>query len=175
MINFRKLTLRYFGWCPGIDSAINFIPDKDISNRWITYPLISLTVIVSIFGLHNYLMFPTNYHWDINFHDSEYDDVYDMYFEKRSGDFFGIYMININIDSPQNTTCQIQLHQRTEGELRSLWTYRNGYYFFNLNPKTSFNTTMDLHNPYIFIFYSESVETKITVDIKYLKKDPYFP
>ncbi len=174
-MNFRKLTSRYFGWCSGIDSALKFIPDKDISDQWIVYSFASLSAIVVILGLRSYLMFFNNYQWDIDFHDSEYDEIYSMYVEKRSGDFFGIYMINIDVVAPQNTTCQIQLHQRYEGELCSLWAYRNGYYFWNLNPKTSFNTTMDLHNPYIFIFNSDSTETNIPIDIKYLRKDPSFP
>ena len=29
-MNLRKLTLKYFGWCPGIDNAAKFIPDGDI-------------------------------------------------------------------------------------------------------------------------------------------------
>jgi len=175
LINFREVTLRYLGWCPGIDSAINLIPDKDIPERWITYALVSLAVLVGILGFRSYLMFPHTYHWDIDFHDSEYDDVYGMYVEKKSGDFFGIHTVTMDVIAPQNTTCQIQLHQRSEGELRSLWVYRNGYFFFNQHPNPSFNTTMDLHNSYIFIFYAESVETNIIVDIKYLRQDPFFP
>jgi len=29
-MNLRKITLRYMGWCPGIDNAAKFIPDMDI-------------------------------------------------------------------------------------------------------------------------------------------------
>ena len=29
-MNLRKLTLKYMGWCPGIDNAAKFIPDRDI-------------------------------------------------------------------------------------------------------------------------------------------------
>ena len=29
-MNLRKVTLRYLGWCPGLDSAARFIPDRNI-------------------------------------------------------------------------------------------------------------------------------------------------
>jgi len=32
-MNLRKLTQMYMGWCPGVESAARFIPDRDISNR----------------------------------------------------------------------------------------------------------------------------------------------
>jgi hypothetical protein len=30
-MNLRKVTLRYLGWCPGIESAARFVPDREIS------------------------------------------------------------------------------------------------------------------------------------------------
>ena len=29
-MNLRKVTLRYLGWCPGVDNTARFIPDGDI-------------------------------------------------------------------------------------------------------------------------------------------------
>ena len=29
-MNLRKITLRYMGWCPGVDSAARFVPDREI-------------------------------------------------------------------------------------------------------------------------------------------------
>jgi len=29
-MNLRTLTLKYLGWCPGMDNAARFIPDGDI-------------------------------------------------------------------------------------------------------------------------------------------------
>jgi len=30
-MNLRTLTLKYLGWCPGVDSAARFIPDREIN------------------------------------------------------------------------------------------------------------------------------------------------
>lgn len=32
-MNPRKITLEYMGWCPGVESAARFIPDKEFSER----------------------------------------------------------------------------------------------------------------------------------------------
>jgi hypothetical protein len=32
-MNPRKITLEYLGWCPGVESAARFIPDKELSER----------------------------------------------------------------------------------------------------------------------------------------------
>jgi len=174
-MNFRKLTLRYLGWCPGIDSAINLIPDKDVSNRKITYSISALGMVVLILGIRSFLLFPHNYAWEIDFDDSDYDEPYGMYVESRTGDFWGIYSIKIRVEAPQNATIQIQLHQRSEGNLYSLWTYRDGVFYWKESPKTEFDIGMSLQNPFIWKIYSESREARIYVDIKYLRQDPSFP
>ncbi len=174
-MNFRKLTLRYLGWCPGIDSAINLIPDKDVSNRKITYSISALFTAVLILGIRSFLLFPHNYAWEIDFDDSPYDEPYGMYVESRTGDFWGIYSIKIRVEAPQNATIQIQLHQRSEGNLYSLWTYRDGVFYWIESPKPEFDIEMSLQNPFTWKIYSESREAYIYVDIKYLRQDPSFP
>ncbi|MBD3207283.1 hypothetical protein GF319_13210 [Candidatus Bathyarchaeota archaeon] len=32
-MNPRKITLEYLGWCPGVESAARFIPDKELSEK----------------------------------------------------------------------------------------------------------------------------------------------
>lgn len=32
-MNPRKITIEYLGWCPGVESAARFIPDKEVSER----------------------------------------------------------------------------------------------------------------------------------------------
>jgi hypothetical protein len=48
-MNLRKITLKYMGWCPGIEAAARFIPDKDIPNKiTVASMLLSLTILISI-------------------------------------------------------------------------------------------------------------------------------
>jgi len=43
-MNLRRITLKYMGWCPGVDSAARFLPDYDI-------PLKPWMLFVSIVGI----------------------------------------------------------------------------------------------------------------------------
>lgn len=43
-MNFRKITLKYMGWCPGIEAAARFIPDKEIPRTHV-YILISIAAL----------------------------------------------------------------------------------------------------------------------------------
>jgi len=45
-MNIRTITLRYLGWCPGIESAARFIPDKETTPTRI---VLALTFLTSVF------------------------------------------------------------------------------------------------------------------------------
>jgi hypothetical protein len=42
-MNLRALTLKYMGWCPGVNSAAKFIPDIDIP---VTPKLLGMVIII---------------------------------------------------------------------------------------------------------------------------------
>ena len=43
-MNLRRITLKYMGWCPGVDNAARFIPDYDV-------PLKPWMLFVSVVGI----------------------------------------------------------------------------------------------------------------------------
>ena len=64
-MNFRVLTLKYMGWCPGVESAARFIPDRDIPPIRIVFSFfIIASVSASSFLLSRealvYLGFPSD-------------------------------------------------------------------------------------------------------------------
>ncbi len=46
-MNLRKITLRYMGWCPGVEAASKFIPDRDIPPSRVAL-LVVLAAFVSV-------------------------------------------------------------------------------------------------------------------------------
>ena len=49
-MNLRALTLKYFGWCPGVKAASRFIPDRELPRRFSRiYSVFSLGLIVLCF------------------------------------------------------------------------------------------------------------------------------
>ena len=50
-MNPRKITLKYLGWCPGVSSASNFIPDKEIPNSLVFFASLLFLLLVGTFQL----------------------------------------------------------------------------------------------------------------------------
>ena len=50
-MNLRKITLRYMGWCPGVESAARFLPDREISRRGLVLTGVASTTILIAAGL----------------------------------------------------------------------------------------------------------------------------
>jgi hypothetical protein len=50
-MNMRKLTLRYMGWCPGVESAASFLPDREISRGGLLLTGIASASILIAAGL----------------------------------------------------------------------------------------------------------------------------
>jgi hypothetical protein len=61
-MNLRSLTLKYLGWCPGVESAARFIPERDVSNKTVIALAISFTsiIIVGLFAAQNLLIRPAS-------------------------------------------------------------------------------------------------------------------
>jgi hypothetical protein len=61
-MNLRSLTLKYLGWCPGVESAANFIPERDVPNKTVIALAISFTsiIIVGLFAAQNLLTRPAS-------------------------------------------------------------------------------------------------------------------
>jgi hypothetical protein len=61
-MNLRSLTLKYLGWCPGVESAARFIPERDVSNKTVIALALSFTsiIIVGLFAAQNLLTKPAS-------------------------------------------------------------------------------------------------------------------
>ena len=48
-MNLRKITLRYMGWCPGVESAARFLPDREISRSGLILTgVVSTTILIAV-------------------------------------------------------------------------------------------------------------------------------
>ena len=54
-MNLRALTLKYLGWCPGVEAAVRFIPNRDISARMKALVLLILGLVIG--ACHGYGIF----------------------------------------------------------------------------------------------------------------------
>ena len=52
MMNLRKVTLSYLGWCPGVSAAAKFVPDREIPDILVLGA--ALTVMVSVGAIQLY-------------------------------------------------------------------------------------------------------------------------
>jgi len=50
-MNPRKTTLKYLGWCPGVKSAAEFVPDRNIPNIYILFTAFSAILLVGLYQL----------------------------------------------------------------------------------------------------------------------------
>lgn len=49
-LNLRKITLKYMGWCPGVESAARFIPYEEVGRGKLIWVLMMLALYVGIFS-----------------------------------------------------------------------------------------------------------------------------
>ena len=83
-MNLRTTTLKYLGWCPGVESAARFIPDRDVSSRTVVSLAISVTsiIIVGLYAAQNLLIRPASGPLEIKidgviYADEEFDEDFD--------------------------------------------------------------------------------------------------
>jgi len=49
-MNLRVLTQKYMGWCPGVESAARFIPDRDVNDKAVGAAFIMLMLYIIFFS-----------------------------------------------------------------------------------------------------------------------------
>jgi len=52
-MNFRGVTLRYLGWCPGVKAAASFIPDREVPDIYVLSTALMLIVSVGAIQLYS--------------------------------------------------------------------------------------------------------------------------
>jgi hypothetical protein len=52
-MNFRVLTQKYMGWCPGVESAARFIPDRDVNDKAVGAAFIMLMLYIIFLSAFN--------------------------------------------------------------------------------------------------------------------------
>jgi hypothetical protein len=50
-MNPRKITLKYLGWCPGVKSAAEFVPDRNIPDIYILFTAFSAILFVGLYQI----------------------------------------------------------------------------------------------------------------------------
>lgn len=174
-MNLRTITLKYLGWCPGVEAAARFIPDHDVSERgMILFSSIGMLFIV-IIAYFYIVTTPESYSWDISFEDASFDELNNKYLVDKTVSFSGVYEVNVWIDSPENKTTMIQIFQRDLGSILSVWTFRNGKFFFGSSFYPNITRTMEMHNIYIWRVLSESNETIVHIRINFKEFNLYYP
>jgi len=52
-MNFRSVTLRYLGWCPGVKAVASFVPDKEIPDIYLLSAALMLIISVGAIQLYS--------------------------------------------------------------------------------------------------------------------------
>ena len=171
-MNLRKITLKYMGWCPGVEAAAMFIPDKEIPDKrakQVSYigGLILLMVIT-----HYYLTPPRSYAWDLDFKNAKYDEVYKMYVREAVGSFNGIYSYKMWAEAPVNTSVRVELSRLHSGTWH-IFIFRNDMFYDAQFPIGSqYDKTWEFYGTMTWRVYSESRETVFHIRLEFLKYKP---
>jgi len=174
-MNFHKITLKYLGWCPGIEAAASFIPDHEVSNRKVIL-LTSIAMSFIVFMAGSYIVAtPESYSWDISFEDAPFNELNKKYLVDKTISFSGIYEIEVWVDSTENKTTMIQIFQGNLGSIHDVWTFRNGEFVFGTSSSPNITTTMEMHNTYIWRVLSQSNETIVHIRINFKEFNLNYP
>jgi hypothetical protein len=80
-MNLRRMTLKYMGWCPGIEAAARFIPKRELSSQSVILLAVSFTSIITVglFAAQNLLTRPPlEIKIDgVTYADEEFDEDFD--------------------------------------------------------------------------------------------------
>ena len=112
-MNPRTLFTKYLGWCPGVESAAKWVPDRDLSNRNLF--LFTVITIGSIIGFPLYFYYVSgqpSYSWGINFTGAPLDNVSGMYVVQKQLDIKSkdsIYNLTIWADMTPGKGVMIQV------------------------------------------------------------------
>ena len=176
-MNLHSLTLRYLGWCPGVDSIAMWIPDKEYSDRRVF--AYSMTVFIVILGLSLYGSFargPQSYSWDIEFTEAPVDDITGDYVVKKTAGMDGVYNISIWAESTPGEYVRIRLMDGQEYQVHAEWRISDGVVWLAQDEHGSrFDSPWNMRSPTIWKVYSSSRDQKVHIRITYWKKEPVWP
>jgi len=170
------LTLRYLGWCPGIENVARWIPDKEYSNRRVA--AVSVTVLSVLVGFSFYyslVRVRPSYSWDIEFTDAAYDDAMDMYKITKNADIDGIYNVTIWADSKPGEYGLIRLlYQGPRDELAEKWKISNGLIQLHIQDEygSRYSSSGTWRAATLWEIYSSSRDQIVHIRIQYLKERP---
>jgi len=188
-MNPRKVTLRYLGWCPGMEAAARFIPENEVPIRALHISIVSGLVFL-LFYLSLATTTPESYAWDLGFEVDDLDEALNMYVREEVREFRGTYSVRIWVEAPENTTVQVHLlegfdrpgssggYRTREVEkqfgILETWTFRNGrVYWYGGGPPRGDEVIMerDLYNPHRWRACSESMEATAHIRVEFLSSD----
>jgi len=178
-MNLRTAFKKTFGWCPGVESAARFIPDREVSERKIT--VITMVTLVSFMGVVAYgvMWTPRSFSWSIDFTGSAVDDLTGMYLEEVSAGLDGIYNITITFDAPDSEMVSVQWFSRTESSLLYELVYRNGSVYAHGNTEVSstptYTGTWGRHWRTMWEVFSTSRDSEVIIVVDYVGRDPWWP
>jgi len=175
-MNLHALTLRYLGWCPGVDSVARWIPDKEYSNRRVLAPSMTVFIILLGFSLYyHFSMGEPSYSWDVEFTEAVYDDITDMYMVEKTTDTNGVYNLTIWADSTAGGNILIRWIYRGPkwDVINQEWLITDGVIRcppdeYGLHYSSYWSTRASA----VWRIYSNSRDQKVHIRIQYLKEVP---
>ena len=179
-MNPHRITLKYLGWCPGIDNVARWIPDKEYSDRRVA--AVSVTVLIALFGfsfIYSLTRVRPSYSWDIEFTEAAYDDAKEMYVVTKYADTDGIYNVTIWADSEVGDTCLIwMLGPGSIHNLMQDWKITDGLIQGPHAPfGLRYNDEWLFFTSHSWEIYSNLRDQKVHIRIQYMRErnamDPY--
>lgn len=175
-MNLRSLTLRYMGWCPGVEAAAHFIPDREIPNKRVKQVSIIGGLIFLSYLIYNVVTPPRSYAWDLDFKNAKYDEIYKMYFKEVDGFFDGIYKVKMWVEAPEDTYVLVHFFSLySQNYLRGAWINRDGVFYSAAQPRTCYGNQYegkwDLDYHYVWRVYSESKDIIFHIRVDFLRSE----
>ena len=173
-MNPHRITLKYMGWCPGIDNVAKWIPDKEYSDRRVA--AVSVTVLIALFGfsfIYSLTRVRPSYSWDIEFTEAAYDDAKEMYVVTKYANLDAIYNITIWADSKAGDYGLIRLiYQGPRNELMQEWKISEGLISLLIHDEYGlrYSSSGSTRASTIWEIYSSSRDQKVHIRIQYLKE-----
>ena len=186
-MNLRRITLKYMGWCPGIEAAARFIPDKEIPDgrvKWVSAMGGAFLILLAIYSV---VSSPRSYGWDIGFENAKYDDFYGMYVREVEGPFEGLYRFTMWAEAPRNASALVMefsaVYSRfSRNHLRWIWRYADGEFYSGAQPLQRYGTEYVeeayMYGHHVWRVYSESRDAVFHIRVEFLSSkggDPWRP
>jgi hypothetical protein len=170
------LTLRYLGWCPGVNHVAAWIPDKEYSDKQVFRgSVFALATILSL-SYYSFAKQPQSYFWDIDFTDASIDEETGDYMIWKKASMDGIYNISLWAESTPGEYIRIIFSDAYEHNVRAEWRISDGVVYLAQDEYGSrFESPWESRASTIWKVYSSSRDQKIHIRITYWKKYPVWP